>query len=64
MGLFDKLKDKAADLADQAKDKVSDVTGIDVDKVTDVAGKTIESAEHFDDAADALGEARDRFKGE
>ena len=35
MGLLDKFKDKAADLAQGAKDRVSDATGIDTDKLID-----------------------------
>jgi hypothetical protein len=58
MGLLDKFKDKAADLAQGAKDRVSEATGIDTDKLIDAAGSIKDGVESLSDAADSLKEGK------
>jgi hypothetical protein len=58
MGLLDKFKDKAADLAQGAKDRVSEATGFDADKIIDAAGSIKDGVESLNDAADSLKEGK------
>jgi hypothetical protein len=61
VGLLDKFKDKAGELAQGAKDRVSDATGVDVDQVTDVASSAIDAVDSLSQAAESAKEARDRL---
>ena len=63
MGLLDKFKDKASELAESAKDHVSEATGINVDAAIDAAGSAIEGADSLIAAGESFGETKDKLGG-
>lgn len=58
MGLFDKLKDKAAETVQGAKDRVSEATGVDTDALIETAGSLKDAAESVSDAAESFKDGR------
>jgi hypothetical protein len=58
MGLFDTLKEKAAELIHGAKDQVSEVTGLDLqpdavgDRIDEIAGSVTEAGQNVADTAE------------
>jgi len=63
VGLLDKFKEKAAEVAENAKDHVSEATGFDVDRALDAAGSAVEGVDSVTEAVDSFGEAKDRLTG-
>lgn len=63
MGLFDKLKDKAGDLAQSATDKVSDATGVDIQKGLETLDSIQETADSVKDAADSVKDVKGKIFG-
>ena len=63
VGLLDKFKEKAAEVAENAKDHVSEATGFDVDRALDAAGTAIEGVDSVTEAVDSFGETKDRLTG-